>query len=59
MPAASAGALLAALALTKINLGIFAVAAVALAAVLTVEPLYRRRWLRWPVVGASSRCRSR
>jgi hypothetical protein len=45
------GGLLAALALTKINLGIFAVAAVALAAVLTVEPLYRRRWLRWPVIG--------
>jgi hypothetical protein len=44
------GALLAALALTKINLGIFAVAAVALAAVLTVEPLHRRRWLRWLVV---------
>lgn len=44
------GALLAALALTKINLGTFAVAAVALAAVLTVESLHRRRWLRWAVI---------
>lgn len=47
---AGAGVLLAALVLTKVNLGAFALAAVALAAVLTVEPLYRRRWLRWPVV---------
>jgi hypothetical protein len=46
----TAGALLAALVLTKINLGAFALAAVALAAVLTVEPLRRRRWLRWPVI---------
>ena len=45
-----AGALLAALALTKLNLGAFAVAAVVFAAVLTVGPLQRRRWLRWPVV---------
>jgi hypothetical protein len=47
-----AGALLAALILTKINLGAFAIAAVALAAVLTVEPLHRRRWLRWAVIAA-------
>jgi hypothetical protein len=46
------GALLAALALTKINLGVFAIAAVALAAVLTVEPLHRRRWVRLPVIVA-------
>ncbi len=44
------GALLAALVLTKINLGVYAVAAVVFAAVLTVEPLHRRRWLRWPVI---------
>jgi hypothetical protein len=49
----TAGALLAALALTKLNLGVFAVAAVVLAAVLTVEPLQRRRWLRWPVIAAA------
>lgn len=42
---AGAGALLAALILTKVNLGAFAVAAVALAAVLAVEGLRRRRWL--------------
>jgi len=44
------GALLAALILTKVNLGAFAVAAVVLAAVLTVEPLHRRRLLLWPVI---------
>lgn len=44
------GALLAALVLTKINLGIYAVAAAVFAAALTVEPLYRRWWLRWPVI---------
>jgi hypothetical protein len=49
---AAAGALLAALVLTKINLGAYAVAAVAIAAVLTVEPLRRRRWLSWPVIAA-------
>lgn len=41
------GALLAALVLTKVNLGVFAIAAFAVAAVLTVEPLHRRGWLRW------------
>jgi hypothetical protein len=47
-----AGALLAALILTKVNLGGLAIAAIGLAAVLTIEPLYRRRWLRWPVIAA-------
>lgn len=42
---AGAGALLAALVLTKVNLGAFAVAAVVLAGTLTVEGLRRRRWL--------------
>jgi hypothetical protein len=46
------GALLAALVLTKVNLGIFAIAAAVLAAALTVEPIHRRRWLRWLVVAA-------
>lgn len=46
---AAAGALLAALVLTKLNLGIFAVAATGLAAVLTIEQLNRRRWILWPV----------
>lgn len=49
---AATGVLLAALTLTKINLGALAIAALALTAVLTAEPLYRRRWLRWPVVAA-------
>ena len=44
------GALLAALVLTKVNLGIYAVAAVCFAAVLAVEPLRRRWWVRWPVI---------
>lgn len=46
------GALLAGLVLTKVNLGIYAVAAVAFAAVLGVQPLYRRRWVCWPVIVA-------
>jgi hypothetical protein len=49
---AGAGALLAALILTKVNLGALAIAAIGLAAVLTIEPLYRRRWLRWLVIVA-------
>jgi hypothetical protein len=49
---AGAGALLAALTLTKVNLGVFAIAAVVVAAVWTVGPLYRRRWLRGPVLVA-------
>ncbi len=50
---AFAGALLAALLLTKLNLGAYAIAAAALAAVLTLEPLRRRAWVRWPVVAAA------
>jgi hypothetical protein len=50
---AAAGALLAALFMTKVNLGVYALAAVALAAVLTVEPLRGRRWISWPVVAAA------
>jgi hypothetical protein len=46
------GALAAALLLTKVNLGAFAIAAVAVAAVCTVGPLYRRRWLRFAVIAA-------
>jgi hypothetical protein len=46
------GALIAALVLTKVNLGAYALAAIALAAVLAVEPLHRRRWVRWPVIVA-------
>jgi hypothetical protein len=41
------GALLAALLLTKVNLGIFAIAGTVVAAALAVEPLHRRGWLRW------------
>jgi hypothetical protein len=46
------GALLAALVLTKVNLGLFALAAAVLAAALTVEPIHRRRWLRWAAIAA-------
>jgi hypothetical protein len=48
---ALAGALGAALVLTKLNLGAYAIAAAALAAVLTLEPLRSRAWIRWPLVG--------
>lgn len=49
---AAAGAVLAALVLTKVNLGVYAVAAVVLAAVLVLEPLRSRRWLSWPAIAA-------
>jgi hypothetical protein len=48
----AAGALLAALVLTKLNLGVLAVAPTVVAAAVTVEPLARRRWIRWPVIAA-------
>jgi hypothetical protein len=44
------GALLAALLLTKVNLGIFAVAGTVVALTMTCGPLYRIRWLRWLVL---------
>lgn len=48
----AAGALLAAALLTKINFGAYAIAAVVLAAAMTVEPLNRRTWLRWLLIVA-------
>ncbi len=44
------GALLAALLLTKVNLGIFAIAGTVLAGALTIGPLYRIRPLRWLII---------
>jgi hypothetical protein len=49
---AVAGAILAALFLTKVNLGVYAVAAVVLAGALACEPLRERRWLSWPAIAA-------
>jgi hypothetical protein len=46
-----AGALAAGLALTKLNLGVYAVSAAVLAAALTLEEVRSRPWLRWPLVG--------
>ena len=46
------GVLLAALLLTKINLGIFAIAATVVALAVSVEPIYRRGWLRMLLIGA-------
>lgn len=46
------GALLAALVLTKVNLGIFAIAATVVALAVSVEPIYRRPWLRWILIVA-------
>jgi hypothetical protein len=44
---AALGALLACLVLTKVNVGAYAVGAMALAAILTWRPLWQWRWLRW------------
>jgi hypothetical protein len=46
----AAGALLAALTLTKVNLGVFAVAAVVVAAAWTLNWARERRWLSGPIV---------
>jgi hypothetical protein len=46
------GALLGALLMTKVNLGAFAIAGLALAAVFAVPSLNRRRWLVWLVAAA-------
>jgi hypothetical protein len=45
----AAGEILAALVLTKLNLGILAVAATVIAAAVTVGPLANRGWIRWPI----------
>jgi hypothetical protein len=45
----AAGALLAALVLTKLNLGVLAVAATVIAAAVTVRPLANRAWIRWSI----------
>src|SRR5262249_56882681 len=47
---AATGALLGCLILTKVNVGGYATIAAVAAAVLTWEPLRRRRWLRAPAI---------
>jgi hypothetical protein len=46
----AAGAVLAALVLTKLNLGVLAVAATVIAIATTVGPFANRAWIRWPIV---------
>jgi hypothetical protein len=48
---ATVGVLAAGLVLTKLNLGVYAVAAAVLAAALIWEPLQRRSWTRWGLAG--------
>jgi hypothetical protein len=46
----AAGAILAALVLTKLNLGVLAVAATVIAIATTVGPYANRNWIRWPII---------
>jgi hypothetical protein len=46
----AAGAVLAALVLTKLNLGVLAVAATVIAIATTVGPFANRNWIRWTIV---------
>jgi hypothetical protein len=46
------GIVLAALLLTKVNLGVFAIAGTVLAIAVSVEPIHRRGWLRWILIVA-------
>ena len=47
---ATAGALLVAALMTKINFGAYAIGGAVLAATLVFEPIDRRRWLRWLLI---------
>ncbi len=49
----AAGAVLGALVLTKLNLGVLAVIATVIAIAITVGPFANRAWIRWPVIAAA------